>query len=284
MSLAKSLLPGSGPAASTVPLESTEIDPMAVTSETTGPVAVVTIDRPEVRNAVDGPTGLAIEEAVNAAEHDDDVRVVVVTGAGGTFCAGADLKALASGDESRLPRILRTLDGPMGPTRRHPTKPVIAAIEGHCVAGGFELALWADLRVVAEDARLGFLERRWGVPLIDGGTARLARMVGLSVASDLVLTGRLIDAAEAAQWGIANRVCAPGDALATALELGNELAGFPQACMRADLAGVRGAFDGPLDDVLLDEHDRGVASMASGEILHGLADFVDGAGRGGRAR
>ncbi|MDX1509952.1 MAG: crotonase/enoyl-CoA hydratase family protein [Nitriliruptorales bacterium] len=257
---------------------------MPVRTERHDHACVITIDRPQVRNAVDGPTARDLEAAVDAAEADDAVRVLVLTGADGTFCAGADLKALASGDASRLLRLQRTLDGPLGPTRRAPTKPVIAAIEGHAVAGGFELALWADLRVVAEDAHFGFLERRWGVPLIDGGTVRLARMVGVSRASDLVLTGRTIGASEAAEMGIANRVCAPGTALEMALLLAAELAAFPQACMRADLAGVRAAHDGQIDEMLLLEHDRGVASLETGEMLEGLAAFVGGAGRGGRAR
>ena len=257
---------------------------MHVRTERRDHALVITIDRPEVRNAVDGPTALELEAAVREAEADDDVRVLVLTGAGGTFCAGADLKALASGDESLLPRLERTLDGPLGPTRRTPTKPVIAAIEGHAVAGGFELALWADLRVVARDATLGFFERRWGVPLIDGGTIRLTRMVGVSRASDLVLTGRGIGADEAAAMGIANRVCPPGEALDVALALAAELASFPQACMLADLAGVRAAHDGSMGELLLLEHDRGVASFESGEILEGLSAFVGGAGRGGSAR
>jgi len=257
---------------------------MTVAIERRDHACIITIDRPDVRNAVDGPTAAALEKAVNAADEDNEVRVIVLTGAGGAFCAGADLKALASGDKTRVLRLERTHDGPLGPTRRHPGKPVIAAVEGHAVAGGFELALWADLRVVAKDAILGFFERRWGVPLIDGGTIRLARMVGVSRASDLVLTGRALPADEALAMGIANRVCEQGEALATALDLAAELAAVPQACMRADLAGVRAAHDGSVDDLLLAEHDRGVASLASGEVLEGLADFVGGAGRGGSAR
>lgn len=247
-----------------------------------GPVAVLTIQRPHRRNAVDRATATALETAVTVADADDDVRAIVLTGAGGTFCAGADLHALAAGPANRLRPDGR---GPMGPTRLTTTKPTIAAIEGHAVAGGLELALWCDLRVVAEDAVLGVFCRRWGVPLVDGGTVRLPRIVGHGVALDLVLTGRPVDATEAQRIGLATRVVATGTALVHAVDLGRELAAFPQACLRADLRNTRAAFDRPLPEALVAEHVHGAASIpedvGGGDLASGVARFARGAGRHG---
>lgn len=246
-----------------------------------GPVAIVTIDRPDVRNAVDRPTADRLEGAFRGLDADPDVRVAVLTGAGGTFCAGADLHALAQGDAERTNRVEASDHAPMGPTRLALDLPVIAAIEGYAVAGGLELAVWCDLRVAAQDAVLGVFCRRWGVPLIDGGTQRLPRLIGGSRALDLILTGRAVAADEALAIGLVNRVTPPGEALGGAVSLAHEIAAFPQACVRADRASARRAFDQQGIEGLLDEHTRGVASLASGEMLEGLARFEHGAGRGG---
>jgi enoyl-CoA hydratase len=253
-------------------------DPVRI--ERVGPVLVVTIDRPAVRNAVDGPTAAALDAAFDALDTDDDLVAAVLTGAGGTFCAGADLHALT--DEARRNRLTETLDGPMGPTRRRTRKPTIAAVEGFAVAGGLELALWCDLRVVAEDATFGVFCRRWGVPLIDGGTVRLPRVVGLGVALDLILTGRPVDAEEALRIGLATRVVPTGTAREHAVRLAQALASFPRETMLADLDAARRAFDAPLDEALLAEHRTGTAAIAAGGLDAGVARFQAGAGRGGR--
>lgn len=254
-----------------------------VLEERHGPVAVITINRPDRRNAVDRATATALTRAVRSADGDDEVAVLVLTGADGTFCAGADLHALAEGTANRL---APDADGPMGPSRLATRKPVIAAVEGHAVAGGLELALWSDLRIMAEDAVFGVFCRRWGVPLIDGGTVRLPRVVGQGVALDLILTGRPVAADEALRIGLATRVVEPGGALAAAIELGHRLAAFPQACMRADLASARAAFDRPLAEALVAEHVRGVASIpqdvGGGDLAAGVARFAAGAGRHGQ--
>ncbi len=254
---------------------------MTVHTEVHERVLTVTIDRPAVRNAVDRPTADALEDAFRRFDGDDGLDVAVLTGAGGTFCAGADLKAVA-GDEDRRNRLEPSEHGPMGPSRLALSKPVIAAIEGHAVAGGLELACWADLRVMASNAVLGVFCRRWGVPLIDGGTVRLPRLIGLSRALDLILTGRPVDAEEALAIGLANRVCEPGTTLTVAQEVATLLGTFPQACLRADRASALAAFDRPVPDALIAEHERGVASMGDGDMAAGVARFVDGAGRGGR--
>lgn len=247
-----------------------------------GPVAVITIDRPQRRNAVDRTTATALEEAVRACDGDDDVAAIVLRGEGGTFCAGADLHALADGRGNRM-----TPDehAPMGPTRLSPRTPTIAAVEGHAVAGGLELALWCDLRVVAAGAVFGVYCRRWGVPLIDGGTVRLPRIVGAGVAMDLILTGRSVHAEEARRIGLATTVVPDGAARDEAVALGRRLATFPQACLRADLANARAAFDRPLPDALVAEHVRGVASIprdeGGGSLADGVARFAAGEGRGG---
>jgi enoyl-CoA hydratase len=204
---------------------------MPVTIDRDGRVTVVTIDRPGARNAVDRPTATALAEAFRAFDADDAASVAVLTGAAGTFCAGADLKAFGT---DRANRVAPEGDGPMGVTRMALSKPVIAAVEGHAVAGGLELALWCDLRVAARDAVFGVFCRRWGVPLIDGGTVRLPRLIGQSHALDLVLTGRPVGGEEALRIGLANRVTEPGAALATATALAHELAALPQTCLRAD--------------------------------------------------
>ena len=242
-------------------------------------VCTITLHRPDVRNAVDGPTAAALLAAFERFEADDDVSVAVLHGEGGTFCAGADLSAVA--DRERGHVLDPDGQGPMGPTRMALTKPLVAAIEGHAVAGGLELALLADLRVAAEDAVLGVFCRRWGVPLIDGGTVRLPRVVGHGRAMDLVLTGRPVEAHEALQMGLVNRVVAPGRALDVAHELAEQLAAFPQACLRADRASVLGQWDLPLADALRAEGAGGLPVVAA-EAVAGAARFVAGAGRHGR--
>jgi enoyl-CoA hydratase len=252
---------------------------MSVNLERHGTVLLVTIDRPERRNAVDRPTADALETAFGDFDADDGLEVAVLTGAGGTFCAGADLRAIEQQPECAN-RLERSRHAPMGPTRLRLSKPVVAAVEGHAVAGGMELALWADLRVLAEDAVLGVFCRRWGVPLIDGGTVRLPRLIGQARALDLVLTGRPVGAEEALRIGLATRVVASGRALEEALDLARELAALPQDTMRADRASVLGAFDRPLDEALLAEHDGGLAAIEAGG-MRDVARFVAGEGRHG---
>lgn len=242
-----------------------------------GALTVVALDRPERRNAVNRPTAEALAEAFRAFDADPEAKVAILTGKGGTFCAGADLKAVANGEESN--RVAPRGDGPMGPSRMMLGKPVIAAIEGHAVAGGLELALWCDLRVVAEDAVLGVFCRRWGVPLIDGGTVRLPRLIGLSRAMDLILTGRPVDADEALQIGLANRVTKAGEALATAKELALQIAAFPQACMRADRLSAYEQSRMSVEEAMENELRHGLGVMD--EAVAGAARFRDGAGRHG---
>jgi enoyl-CoA hydratase/carnithine racemase len=243
--------------------------------ERVGAAAVLTIDRPHRRNAVDGPTAERLLEGVEAFEADDGARVLVLTGAGGvSFCAGADLKALDTyAGRLDLP------DGPMGFTRRTPTKPTIAAIGGWCLAGGLELALWCDLRVAAEGSALGFPERRWGVPLIDGGTQRLPRIVGMGRALDLILTGRLVGADEALAMGLLTEVAPAGEHLARALEMAEGLAGFPQETMLADRRAALEGFGRPLADGLALEAQAG--PMVFADAIAGAARFAGGEGRGG---
>lgn len=254
---------------------------MTVRTEQIDRILVVTIDRPDVRNAVDAPTAEALDAAFDAFATSPNLDVAVLTGADGTFCAGADLGAVAEGSD-RANRLVRGLDGPMGPTRRSPAKPVVAAIEGYAVAGGLELALWCDMRVVGRSAQLGVLCRRWGVPLIDGGTVRLPRIVGQGRALDMILTGRLVGADEAHQWGLVDRVVEDGAARTAAIELAQLIGSFPQDCMRADLASARAAFDAPLDRALLAEHDRGVGTIDD-EMITEVERFLQGEGRHGRS-
>jgi enoyl-CoA hydratase len=243
--------------------------------ERVGAAAVLTIDRPHRRNAVDGPTAERLLEGVEAFEADDEARVLVLTGAGGvSFCAGADLKALGTyAGRLNLP------DGPMGFTRRTPTKPTIAAIGGWCLAGGLELALWCDLRVAAEGSTLGFPERRWGVPLIDGGTQRLPRIVGMGRALDLILSGRLVGADEALAMGLLTEVVPAGEHLTRALEMAEGLAAFPQETMLADRRAALEGFGLPLADGLALEAQAGPAVFA--DAIAGAARFAGGEGRGG---
>jgi enoyl-CoA hydratase len=243
--------------------------------ERVGAAAVLTIDRPHRRNAVDGPTAERLLEGVEAFEADDGARALVLTGAGGvSFCAGADLKAI----ETYAGR-LDDPNGPMGFTRRTPTKPTIAAIGGWCLAGGLELALWCDLRVAAEGSTLGFPERRWGVPLIDGGTQRLPRIVGMGRALDLILTGRLIGADEALTFGLLTEVVPAGEHLTRALEMAEGLASFPQTTMLADRRAALEGFGLPLADGLALEAQAGPAVFA--DAVAGAARFAGGEGRGG---
>lgn len=238
----------------------------------------VTIDRPQVRNAVDGDTAEGLRSCFRRFAADESAHVAVLTGAGGTFCAGYDLKALAGGS---VPGLDET-QGPMGPTRMALDKPVIAAIEGWAVAGGLELALWCDLRVAARDATLGVFNRRFGVPLVDGGTVRLPRLVGHGRALDLILTGRAVRGEEAFAIGLVDRLVEQGSALGAAQALAHQLAAFPQRAMRADRRGVYEHWSLPPDDALREEHRRGAAVIASGESLEGARRFVAGSGRHGR--
>jgi enoyl-CoA hydratase len=249
-----------------------------VHTESRGPVAIVTLDRPEVRNAVDRPTAEALADAFRRFDADASLRVAVLTGAGGTFCAGADLKAVASG---RGNRAATDGDGPMGPTRLLLSKPVVAAVEGFAVAGGLELALWCDLRVAARDAVFGVYCRRWGVPLIDGGTVRLPRLVGQSLALDMILTGRGVSGEEALRTGLANRLVERGRALDAALELAGELARFPQRCLRSDRLSALQQWNLSLEDALAHEIRLGLEVIGSGETAEGARRFAGGAGRHG---
>ena len=243
-----------------------------------GPVIVVTIFRPERRNAVDSATAADLLSAFAAFEEDDTASVAVLTGAGGTFCAGADLKALTEGDHRP---VTEDGPGPMGPTRLDLSKPVIAAIEGHAVAGGLELALWCDLRVAATDAVLGVYCRRFGVPLVDGGTVRLPRLIGQSHALDLVLTGRGVGGPEALAMGLVNRLAPPGRALEAAVALAFDLAAFPQTCMRNDRRSVLWQWGLTEPDALALEARFGLHTIDSGETRLGAARFASGAGRHG---
>jgi enoyl-CoA hydratase len=253
--------------------------PMSVRFESEGPVAVVTIDRPALRNAVNRATAEALASAFRRFDADAGLAVAVLCGAGGTFCAGADLKAAASGRGNRLGR---EGDGPMGPTRMLLSKPVIAAVEGHAVAGGLELALWCDLRVAARDAVFGVYCRRFGVPLVDGGTVRLPRLVGMSHALDLILSGRGVSGDEALRMGLANRLVEPGRALEAAVELAQGLARLPQRCMRGDRRSAYDQWDLELGEALANETQIGLGVIASGETLEGAKRFAGGAGRHGR--
>jgi enoyl-CoA hydratase len=253
---------------------------VTVTTERRGPVWTVILDRPGARNAVDGPTAEALAEAFRAFDADDEAAVAVLWGAKGTFCAGADLKALAETPD-RANRLETTGDGPMGPSRMRLSKPVIAAIEGHAVAGGLELACWADLRVAATDAVLGVFCRRFGVPLIDGGTVRLPRLIGESRALDLILTGRPVAADEALHMGLVNRLAEPGCARADAETLAEQLSAFPQYCMRQDRLSALEQWSLDEDGALAREFQRGYSVIQSGESKRGAGSFTTGQGRGG---
>ena len=242
-------------------------------------ICIVAIDRPERRNAVDAATAQALADTFRAFDEDDGLSVAILTGKGGFFCAGADLKEFAASGSRALSD---TGDGPMGPTRLRLGKPVIAAIEGPAVAGGLELALWCDLRVVARDAVLGVFCRRWGVPLIDLGTVRLPRLIGQSRAMDLILTGRAVGAEEALAIGLANRIAEPGQALDTAMLLAQEIAQFPQICLRHDRLSALEQWDLDWDQAMRNEFRHGRASLDAGESRAGAERFRRGAGRHGK--
>lgn len=250
---------------------------MPVIVEKNGPVTTAILSRPEVRNAVDRATAEALAEAFRAFESDDDALVGVLYGDGGTFCAGADLKAIAAGQGNRADP---TGDGPMGPTRLVLSKPVIAAIAGYAVAGGLELALWCDLRVAEEDAVLGVFCRRWGVPLMDGGTVRLPRLIGLGRALDLILTGRPVGAQEALRSGLVDRVVPKGRVREAAEKLAREIARFPQICLRGDRRSAYEQFGLSLTEALANEFNHGLKALEA-EAFTGAAQFASGAGRHG---
>ncbi len=252
---------------------------MKVESTTQGRITLVTINRPEVRNAVDGETADGLAEAFARFDADNDADVAVLTGADGVFCAGADLKAVASG--SNTPALQPDGNGPLGCTRMLLSKPVIAAVEGFAVAGGLELALWCDLRVAAEDAVFGVYCRRWGVPLVDGGTIRLSRLIGHSHALDLILTGRGVSGEEARAMGLANRITPAGDALEGAMKLAGSLIAFPQLCMRNDRLSSYRQWGLSLDEALREETRLGLEVIGSGETGRGASRFAAGKGRHG---
>jgi enoyl-CoA hydratase len=253
-------------------------DPVHI--EHDGPVTIVTIDRPHARNAVDRPTAQLLADAFRAFDGDDGQLVAILTGANGVFCAGADLKAVGEG---RGNAVTDDGDGPMGPTRMLLSKPVIAAVEGYAVAGGLELAIWCDLRVAASDAVFGVFCRRWGVPLVDGGTVRLPRLIGHSHALDLILTGRGVSGDEAVRMGLVNRMTEPGGALAGALVLAHELAALPPRCLREDRLSSYEQWGAPFDEAMRIELRHAQATLASGESLEGAIRFAQGAGRHGTA-
>ncbi|MFF0445417.1 crotonase/enoyl-CoA hydratase family protein [Streptomyces sp. NPDC004609] len=257
---------------------STRNEGPAVRVERDGPVFTVVLSRPAVRNAVDGPTAALLADAFRRFEADPDAAVAVLWGEGGTFCAGADLKAIGT---DRGNRVLAEGDGPMGPTRMRLTKPVVAAVAGHAVAGGLELAAWCDLRVVEEDAVFGVFCRRWGVPLVDGGTVRLPRLIGESRAMDMILTGRPVPAKEAYEMGLANRLVPPGGSRAAAERLAREIAAFPQLCLRSDRMSAREQHGLGEPEALAAEYRHGLVPLAAGETRSGADRFAGGAGRHG---
>lgn len=257
-------------------------DASAVRVETDGPVMIVTIDRPAVRNAVNRPAADSLVAAFRSFDEDDSLSVAVLTGADGTFCSGADLQAVATGSGNRIEADIDR-DGPMGPTRMDLTKPVIAAIEGFAVAGGLELAIWCDLRVAASNATLGVYCRRWGVPLVDGGTVRLPRLVGHGRAMDLILTGRGVGANEAHRIGLVDRVSEPGQALTDAVTLAHELAALPQICLRSDRRSSIDQWSLDSREALRHETELGLRTVRSGETRRGAERFAAGEGRHGAA-
>ncbi len=254
---------------------------MYVLTEKRGHVTTIILNRPDAKNAVDRPTAEALAAAFADFESDDEARVGILCGASGTFCAGADLKAWGSGKTGRRNRVEKDGDGPMGPSRMLLSKPVIAAISGHAVAGGLELALWCDLRVMEETAVVGVFCRRFGVPLIDGGTVRLPRLIGMSRAMDLILTGRAVEADEASAMGLANRIVPHGAGRAAAEELAEEISRFPQTCMRSDRMSAYEQWDLTLDEALNNEFERGLNVLESGETVAGARRFTSGKGRHG---
>ncbi len=249
-----------------------------VLTQRDGATLIVTINRPQARNAVDSATAAALTSAFQEFDNDDSLSVAILTGAEGTFCAGADLREVATGNRQLT---LQDADGPMGPSRRLLSKPVIAAVEGHAVAGGLELALWCDLRVAARDAIFGVYCRRFGVPLIDLGTVRLPRLIGQSQALDLILTGRGVHGEEALRMGLANRLVEPGQALEGALQLARELAALPQRCLRSDRLSAYEQWDLAWREATQNEYRRGLDVLATGESVAGARRFSSGKGRHG---
>jgi len=249
---------------------------MTVRFETEGAVAIVTIDRPSVANAIDGPTAAALASAFRRFDEEPALSVAVLTGSNGRFCAGNDLKSMQRNDPSDRIRVEPDGDGPCGVTRMLLSKPVIAAIEGYAVAGGLEVACWCDLRVAATDAVFGVFCRRWGIPLMDGGTIRLTRLIGHSHALDLMLTGRGVAGEEALRMGLANRLVPPGKALPEAIALAHQLADLPQAAMRSDRLSSYGQWSLELKEALRNEYEHGVATLKTGEMFGGLEDFAAG--------
>jgi len=254
---------------------------MKVRTEIRDNIWIVTITRPEVRNCVDRETAESLADAFRTFDGNDDLRVAILQGEDGSFCAGADLKAVSEGKSGETNRVREEGDGPMGPTRMLLTKPVIAAVEGYAVAGGLELAVWCDLRVAARDAVFGVYCRRWGVPLIDGGTVRLPRLIGQSHAMDMILTGRGVSGEEALAMGLVNRMVEPGTALEAALELAGSIANFPQRCLRSDRLSSLTQWSASLDDALLEETRLGLEVIRSGETREGAKLFASGSGRHG---
>ncbi|AET68484.1 enoyl-CoA hydratase/carnithine racemase [Desulfosporosinus orientis DSM 765] len=254
---------------------------MNVFTEKKGNICTVIINRPEVRNAVDAETAGQLAEAFRVFDTDDSLKVAVLWGAGGNFCAGADLKAISKGKMNQMDPDM-SKDGPMGPTRMRLSKPVIAAVSGYAVAGGLELSCWCDLRVVERDAAFGVFCRRFGVPLVDGGTQRLPRLIGLSRAMDMILTGRTVNGEEAFAMGLANRLVEPGTSRQEAENLAALLAGFPQNCLRSDREAVYRGFDINFDAALKLEFEMGLKVVQSGETLKGATSFAGGVGRHGQ--
>jgi enoyl-CoA hydratase len=251
---------------------------MVILIEKNYPVFTVIIDNPESKNAVDGPTAQELSSAFREFENDNQALVAVLYGANGTFCSGANLKAISDGQGNR---VKKKGDGPMGPTRMRLSKPVIAAIAGYAVAGGLELALWCDLRVIEKNATFGVFCRRFGVPLVDGGTVRLPRLIGLSRAMDMILTGRPVDAEEALIWGLANRVVENGQSRIEAENLAREIANFPQICMKNDRQSAYEQFGLNVEDAMVNEFKFGLNTLEAGEFLMGSQAFINGKGKHG---
>ncbi len=242
------------------------------------PIMIITINNPEIKNAVDGPTALALANAYREFEKDSNAKIAILIGSNGCFCAGADLKALHEGG-GRENRVKKYGDGPMGPTRMLLSKPTIAAIAGYAVGGGLELALWCDLRIIETDAILGVFNRRWGVPLIDGGTVRLPRLIGLSRALDLILTGRPVTAQEAFDMGLVNRIVDKGKSLGAAVNLAQKIVKFPQTCLLEDRLSTYEQFDYSFSEAMDNEFDHGIKSL--NESMGGIKEFIRGKGRNG---
>ncbi|HEX4855455.1 MAG TPA: crotonase/enoyl-CoA hydratase family protein [Limnobacter sp.] len=263
-------------------MEKQEKEPVRLEILQQGEIWKISIDRPEARNCVDRYTANLLEKHFSAFDMDPSAKIAILTGEGGNFCAGADLKAVASGDASRVNRLERHGAGPMGISRMELTKPVIAAVSGYCVAGGLELAAWCDLRVADETAVFGVFCRRFGVPLIDGGTVRLPRLIGQSRAMDMILTGRPVDAQEAHSWGLANRLEVHRSALEGAIELAALLCKHPQTCMRNDRQSVLTQWGYGEQTALQEEFEFGLNTLGSGETVEGATAFADGVGRHGQ--